>query len=132
MAISWLTALKVIPWGDVIEHAPRVLSAARELLDRQRRDRPTPAPEADASAIEGADAGPPALQEMQPQLVAARDDITRLQQTQDQIAQTLAELAEQGTRLVAAVELLRKRTRLLVGVVAVLAIALAAVCVIAV
>ena len=25
MALPWLTALKVIPWGDVIEHAPKVL-----------------------------------------------------------------------------------------------------------
>ena len=40
--------------------------------------------------------------------------------------QTLAELAEQNTRLVAAVELLRKRTRLLMGAVLVLAVALGA------
>lgn len=37
MAIGWLTALKIIPWGDVIEHAPKVLNAARKLLlDRQQ------------------------------------------------------------------------------------------------
>ena len=35
MAIPWLMALKVIPWGDVIEHAPSVLKAARKLMDRQ-------------------------------------------------------------------------------------------------
>ena len=27
MALPWLTALKVIPWGDVIEHALMVLWA---------------------------------------------------------------------------------------------------------
>lgn len=37
MALPWLTALKVIPWGDVIEHAPAVLKGARDLLERQRR-----------------------------------------------------------------------------------------------
>ena len=37
-------------------------------------------------------------------------------QTQTQMAQTLTELAEQNARLVAAVELLRVRTRILVVV----------------
>ncbi len=63
---------------------------------------------------------------MQQQLAATRDDLARLQRTQEQITQTLAELAEQNTRLVAAVELLRKRTRLLMGAVLVLAVALGA------
>jgi hypothetical protein len=40
MAISWLTALKVIPWGDVIAHAPKVLNAARQLLDRKPAEPP--------------------------------------------------------------------------------------------
>ena len=40
MAISWLTALKVIPWGDVIAHAPNILNAARQLLDRKPAEPP--------------------------------------------------------------------------------------------
>ena len=40
MAIPWLMALKVIPWGDVIEHAPSVLKAARKLMDRQPPEPP--------------------------------------------------------------------------------------------
>ena len=43
-------------------------------------------------------------------------------QTQTQMAQTLAELAEQNARLVAAVELLRVRTRVLMFVIAALVI----------
>lgn len=130
MAISWLTALKVIPWGDVIEHAPTVLKGARELLDRQRqrrRDTAEPAAEAQAGAIGTADPTSPELRVLQQQLTAANEDLARLQQTQDQITQTLAELAEQNTRLVAAVELLRKRTRLLMGALVVLAAGLTAV-----
>jgi len=42
MAIGWLTALKIIPWGDVIEHAPKVLNAARKLLDRQQPTQANP------------------------------------------------------------------------------------------
>jgi chromosome segregation ATPase len=129
MAIPWLTALKVIPWGDVIEHAPKVLKGARDLLDRQRQRRQeaqAPRPDLQSNVIEMPGPTPPELRELQRQLATAREDITRLQQTQDQITQTLAELAEQNTRLVAAVELLRKRTRLLMGASVVLAVALAA------
>ena len=129
MAIPWLTALKVIPWGDVIEHAPKVLKGARDLLERQRqrgREAASPSPDLRAGVIDMSDPTPPEVRELQQQLAAAREDVTRLQQTQDQITQTLAELAEQNTRLVGAVELLRKRTRLLMGAVAVLAVALGA------
>ncbi len=129
MALPWLTALKVIPWGDVIEHAPKVLKGARDLLDRQRqrrRDTAEPAPDPRAGVIEMPGPTPPELRALQQQLATAREDITRLQQTQDRITQTLAELAEQNTRLVAAVELLHQRTRLLMGAVLVLAAALGA------
>lgn len=127
MPIPWLTALKVIPWGDVIEHAPKVLKGARDLLERQRRSK-AEAPPADPRdhAVRMSEATPPELHELQQQQAMARDDIQRLQQTQEQITQTVAELAEQNTRLVAAVELLRKRTRLLMGAVLVLAVALGA------
>jgi hypothetical protein len=126
MAIPWLVALKVIPWGDVIEHAPKVLKAARQLLDKQRQ-RPTEAAPPPATAmgdvIEMPGPTPPEVRALQQRLAAAREDLDRLQQTQDQITQTLADLAEQNTRLVQAVELLRKRTRLLMGAVVVLAVA---------
>ena len=129
MALPWLTALKVIPWGDVIEHAPKVLKGARDLLERQRqrgREAEPPAPDLRAGVIDLPDPTPPEVRELQQQLAAAREDVARLQQTQDQITQTLAELAEQNTRLVGAVELLRKRTRLLMGAVLVLALVLGA------
>lgn len=129
MAIPWLVALKVIPWGDVIEHAPKVLKGARDLLERQRqrrREAESVAPDPRSNVIEMPGPTPPEVRELQRQLASAREDITRLQQTQDQITQTVAELAEQNTRLVAAVELLRKRTRLLMGALVVLAVALGA------
>ena len=127
MAIPWLTALKVIPWGDVIEHAPKVLKGARDLLERQRqrgREAASPAHDLRTGVIDMPDPTPPEVRELQQQLAAAREDVARLQQTQEQITQTLAELAEQNTRLVGAVELLRKRTRLLMGAVLVLAVVL--------
>jgi hypothetical protein len=88
MAIAWLTALKVIPWGDVIQHAPKVLSAARKLLDRSPAEPPP-----------------------------TKDEF------QERMAKTLADLAEQNTRLVNAVEVLRVRTRILMWVTVLLALA---------
>lgn len=123
MAIPWLLALKVIPWGDVIEHAPKVLNAARKLMERQKT------PESNGVATSPQDLvsdTPPSLGELRNRLIEARQLIDQQTQTQTQMAQTLAELAEQNARLVAAVELLRVRTRVLMFVLAALGIGVVA------
>ncbi|MBX3611196.1 MAG: hypothetical protein KF871_14995 [Hydrogenophaga sp.] len=118
MPIPWLAALKVIPWGDVIEHAPKVLNAARKLLDKQKAgEEPVP----DTSLMDP-QAEPPTLGELRNRLIEARQLIDQQAAAQQQTAQTLSELAEQNARLVAAVELLRVRTRVLMGVAAVLVV----------
>lgn len=116
MAIPWLLALKVIPWGDVIEHAPKVLNAARKLMDRT----PPPASSAPLEVYDPAPGQPPSLGELKNRLVEARQMIEQQARTQEQMAQTLAELAEQNARLVGAVEMLRLRTRVLLWVAAAL------------
>ena len=119
MAIPWLLALKVIPWGDVIEHAPKVLNAARKLMERQKAP-----PVAVPSSLVPLDLGqaPPSLGELKNRLIEARQLIDQQAQTQVQLTQTLAELAEQNARLVAAVELLRVRTRVFMFVIAALVV----------
>ena len=111
MAIPWLMALKVIPWGDVIEHAPSVLKAARKLMDRQPAQPPgeagTPATTTPVSAV-------PSLGELKNALIAAQGQIDRQAQTQRELTATLTELAEQNARLISTVEVLRLRTRVLV------------------
>jgi predicted transcriptional regulator len=109
MAIPWLTALKIIPWGDVIEHAPKVLNKARDLMERKRAD-------ATASDVTVADAGDdvPSMGELKNRLLAAHMQIDQLQQTQTQLTQTVAELAEQNAALVSAVSGLRRSIRLAV------------------
>ena len=118
MAIPWLVALKAIPWGDVIEHAPTVLNAARKLMDRSK------ASPAGATAPAPLDLGeaPPTLGELKNRLIEARQLIDQQAAVQTQMAQTLTELAEQNARLVGAVDVLRKRTRLLLWAVALLAV----------
>ena len=89
MAISWLTALKVVPWDKVLEHAPGVLDKARGFIDKHRTgsvDSPT--------------------------------ELVQLAQAQHQMAQALAELAEQNGALIAAVRRLQVKLRWLsVGLV---------------
>lgn len=98
MAFPWMLALKVIPWGDVIEHAPKVLNGARKLLDKEH-----PQPPVVPAATGTTPANEPwrALQAAQQQL----------HHDMQQLAQTTAALAEHNSRLVQAVEVLRWRTR---------------------
>ena len=121
MAIPWIAALKIIPWGDVIEHAPKVLNAARKLLDKNK----APATPAPAGPPLDPAAEPPTLGELRNRLIEARQLIDQQAAVQQQMAQTLSELAEQNARLVEAVELLRVRTRALIAAVAVLALGVA-------
>ncbi|PZO09953.1 MAG: hypothetical protein DCF26_23365 [Burkholderiales bacterium] len=119
MALPWLLALKVIPWGDVIEHAPKVLNAARKLMDRQK----SPAsPTVNPKPLDLAADAQPSLGELKNRLIEARQLIDQQAEVQLQMTQTLGELAEHNARLVAAVELLRVRTRVLMFVIAALAI----------
>lgn len=114
MPIPWMLALKVIPWGDVIEHAPKVLNAARKLIDKKPSanniDGPAPARE----VLDAQTAIPPSLGELKNRLITAQQQIDQQAQMQKELAQTLAELAEQNARLVGAVAVLRTRTRMLV------------------
>lgn len=121
MAIPWIAALKIIPWGDVIEHAPKVLNAARKLLDKQKAPAAPvpPGPPMDLSAE------PPSLGELRNRLVEARQLIDQQAAAQQQMALTLSELAEQNARLVEAVQLLRVRTRLLIVVAVLLVVGVA-------
>ncbi len=125
MPSPWLLALKVIPWGDVIEHAPKVLNAARKLVDRQREQKAS-APPASADTPSGPGVVAPTNQQLQARLQAANERIDGLLQAQDQLTQTVADLAEQNARLVAAVNVLRLRTRMLLAAAAVGAVALIA------
>ena len=120
MAIPWLAALKIVPWGDVIEHAPNVLKAARKLMDRQKAE-----PELNTStAVDMPGQSVPSLGELQNRLIAAQVQMEGQAQTQVQLTETLAALAEQNAQLISAVEVLRLRTRLLVWGMAALVVAI--------
>ena len=109
MAISWLAALKVVPWGKVMEHAPQVLDKARGLIDKHRGG--TPAADPAPSSPDLGDV--PSLGELKDRCLALQAQCEKLAQAQQQMAQTLAELAEQNAGLIGMVNRLQSRLRLL-------------------
>ena len=109
MAISWMAALKVVPWGKVMEHAPQVLEKARGLIDKHRpgatvAEANTPAPSAETGEV-------PSLGELKNRCLALQVQAEQLRQTQAQMAQTMADLAEQNASLMGVVYRLQSRTR---------------------
>ncbi len=110
MAIPWLSALKAVPWGDVISHAPSVLEKARDLMARKPAD-VEPQPMATPDVHDDV----PSLGELKNRLLEASMQLEDLQQRQRQLTQTVSELAEQNAGLVSAVGGLRQTLRL-VGV----------------
>lgn len=115
MAISWISALKVIPWGDVIEAAPGLVKGARKVFSRTQAEPVAAQPSA----------GEPAESPSQSiaQLEAA---VARMGEQQQAAAALLESLAEHNAKVVEAIEVLRLRSKLLIGACAVLLLAVAA------
>lgn len=118
MAISWMSALKVIPWADVIEATPALVKGARRLLKRSQQEA--------AETAEPAQA-PESLPEALARVQQLESELAQLTQAQAESAALLESLAEQQARLVEAVQTLKLRSRLLTaGLVLALVLALPA------
>jgi hypothetical protein len=101
MGIGWITAFKVIPWGDVIAAAPAVAQGAKKLWTTVRNRNP-----------EEADDAPPAGS-AESRLRALEARMAELARQNAASSELIQSLAEQNSRLVEAVEILRVRTRAL-------------------
>lgn len=118
MPISWMSALKAVPWADVIEATPALVKGARRLFKRSQGEA------AEAAAPPGA--LPQTLPEALQRLQALEQELAELAQAQAESAALLQSLAEQNAHLVAALEALRQRSRLLgLGLAAVAALSVA-------
>ena len=107
MAIGWVSALKLVPWGDVIQAAPHVLKAAKGLLNKSPAE-----DEAGAAAATVPPAGiaPPAQNagELALQHVAQLEArVAQLTEAQRASAQLIQQMAEQQSQIVQTVGLLR-------------------------
>lgn len=106
MPISWMTALKLVPWGDVIEATPQVLKAAKGLL--RKKEAAAEAAAAAASEPAGRLAIPNTAGEQALQLIQTLEArIVQLEQGQRQSAELIEQLAEQNAQVIRTVDLLR-------------------------
>ncbi|QRI91954.1 hypothetical protein JQN63_07990 [Delftia lacustris] len=105
MAISWITALKLVPWGDVIEATPQVVKAAKSLLRKKDAEQ---AVGAQPAAADEPLAAPRSAGEQALLLIQAQEArITQLEQSQRQSLELIEKLAEQNAQIVATVGALR-------------------------
>jgi hypothetical protein len=106
MAIGWMTALKIIPWGDVLESAPRIVKAAKHLFS---------AAKADSGNFAGASSSPIgdglANLDKRTRLIEAR--IIELSNEQQSSTELIKSLAEQNALIVEAIEVFRVRVKIL-------------------
>ena len=119
MALSWLTALKAVPWADVVQAAPGIVQGARKLFQSAKTYAGSQGDSAGAAAERSGGALNERLQQIDASLQA-------LQSEQRTSAELIRSLAEQNANIVAALDVLRNRVRVLTGACIVLAVALAA------
>lgn len=107
MAISWVTALKMVPWGDVIQAAPSVLKAAKGLMKKSPEQTQEEAEQAaslhSAQPSLASNAGELALQ----QVAQLEARIQHLEAAQRASNQVLEKMAEQQAQIVKTVGILR-------------------------
>ena len=110
MAISWLSALKVVPWDKVMEHAPGVLDKARGLIDKHRGASTPVASPADPDPSQEVTS----LGELKNRCLALQMQLEAQASAQQHMAQTLADMAEQQAGMIAMVKRLQSQLKWLV------------------
>jgi hypothetical protein len=102
MAMGWLTVLKLVPWGDVIEKAPAVAQGAKKLWQSVGKKPVVATPGASETAVTTV----PALQSQVAELQVA---VAELHQQMLASSELIGSLAEQNTQLIKRVEVNRVR-----------------------
>jgi hypothetical protein len=101
--MSWLTALKLVPWGEVISLAPKVLDGAKKLRDSVVR-RP------DTTVVDELADLP---EELLPRVRALEVAVVQWRGQMLESAELLKTLAEQNAQLIRQQQALKSRLRLL-------------------
>ncbi len=118
----WMTALKLVPWSDVIEATPKIVKGARTLFTSTTRKKPDEGKNTPdiAGAAQQLAHDPASLAT---RLVALQDRVSKLEDEQHASAELIASLAEQNAEIVRVVDAMRRRQRLLGSVCLVLIVA---------
>ena len=109
MAVGTLiTVLSNIPWGQVVENAPKVADGAVKLWNSvTHRNKPDTIQERQAAAA--ADEAPSEADRLKARLLELEDGVTSLQDQMQASSALIKALAEQNTQLVQRIELNRIR-----------------------
>ncbi|HJT50341.1 MAG TPA: hypothetical protein VJ734_00225 [Nitrosospira sp.] len=102
----WMTALKIIPWGSVVESAPHIVKAAKHIFYATKRnasDSPV-APDWGTSDV-------PVSLDKRVRLLEAK--IVELSDEQRSLAELVKSLAEQNAVMVEAIDVFRVRVKIL-------------------
>ncbi len=107
MAAGWLTALKVIPWADVIEAAPGLARSAKGFF---KRTQDAVSPAAEGTTVPPACSGDgDSLAQATQRITALESRLAQTAERQQAAAALINSLASQNARLVEAVDALDKR-----------------------
>ncbi|MES2188296.1 MAG: hypothetical protein V4505_27350 [Pseudomonadota bacterium] len=115
----WMTALKLVPWDDVIKATPKLVRQAQQVFRRSKA----------AETAGEAQVPDTVLRAGDPQALAAlaralHERVSALEKEQQASAALMESLAEQHEMVVQALTAVRARTRLLAGVCGLLVVAL--------
>lgn len=99
MPINWIAAVKLIPWADVVQATPTVVRGAKDLWSRTKK-----------STARAQDASAPLVADSLPHLSAR---VGQLESEQLEATALITALAEQNAQLVAALDNLRSKIRIL-------------------
>jgi len=119
MAIGWLAVLKMVPWGDVIENAPKVAQGAKKLWHTVGKKNLEPPASASAGPLQ---TQAPSLAALQAQVAELQSATSGLQQQMLESSALIESLAEQNTQLIQRVEINRRRVIWLAGALVGLAV----------
>lgn len=110
MAFGWITALKIIPWKDVLESAPHIVKAAKKLYAGTRANvsNPSEAPDSPTKTSDSENLG-----SLDSRLPHIESKILQLSDEQESSVELIRSLAKQNARIVEAIEILRVRTKIL-------------------
>ena len=126
MAIGWMAVLKMVPWGDVIENAPKVAAGAKKLWSKVGNRSVSGSLPVNHNEPSGPQAltGQDAIRALQTQVTELQVATAELHQQMLESSSLIQSLAEQNTQLVQRIELNRKRLLLLAVFTVVLGVAL--------
>ncbi len=110
MAFGWITALKIIPWKDVLESAPHIVKAAKKLYAGTRANVSNPSEVPDSPTITSDSEN---LGSLDSRLHHIESKILQLSDEQESSVELIRSLAKQNAHIVEAIEILRVRTKIL-------------------